>query len=251
MGKAVLYDSFMAKEDFIKLPRLYVDHELSDGGEIELSPPQTHYLRNVLRRGTADDVRVFNGRDGEWLAALDFGKKSVTARLRDHLKLQPPEKTETHLLFAPIKKDAMDFLIEKAVELGVTHLHPVLTQNTEVRRVNEDRVRTQIIEAAEQCERLTIPTLAAITSLSDIGSRWNSEINLYACIERRAANPLTGPFSKKTAFLIGPEGGFTEEEKEKLGKLKFVVPVNLGESILRAETAALLCLSARKLSNIR
>ncbi len=241
----------MAKDDFIKLPRLYVDHELSDGATIELSTQQAHYLRNVLRRATGDEVRLFNGRDGEWLGVLDISKKSATARPCKRLKSQPEEKTETHLLFAPIKKGAMDFLIEKAVELGVTHLHPVLTQNTEVRQVNEERLRAQIVEAVEQCERLTIPTLAAVTSLSDIGSHWNPAIKLYACIERRESSPLGGPFSEKSAFLIGPEGGFTKEEKEKLGKLSFVIPVTLGESILRAETAALFCLSARKLFDIR
>jgi 16S rRNA (uracil1498-N3)-methyltransferase len=241
----------MAKDDFIKLPRLYVDHELRGGAAIELSDAQAHYLRNVLRRGAGDEVRLFNSGDGEWLAELDISKKSAIARLHRQLKKQPDERKETHLLFAPIKKDAMDFLIEKAVELGVTHLHPVLTQNTEVRRVNEERLRAQIIEAAEQCERLTIPALGAVASFSDISSRWNSEIKLYACIERREADPLDGPFSEKSAFLIGPEGGFTEEEIEKLGKLSFVVPVSLGESILRAETAALFCLSARKLYDIR
>lgn len=241
----------MAKDDFIKLPRLYVDHELRDGATVGLSDAQTHYLRNVLRREAGDEVKLFNGCDGEWLAALDIGKKSATARLTRQLKSQPGEKTETHLLFAPLKKDALDFLIEKAVELGVTHLHPVLTQHTEVRRVNDERLRAQIVEAAEQCERMTIPELKAVNNLSDIISHWNSGIKLYACIERRDAVPLAGLFPEKTAFLIGPEGGFTEDEKDRLGKLDFVESASLGESILRAETAALFCLSARRLYDIK
>jgi 16S rRNA (uracil1498-N3)-methyltransferase len=239
----------MTKDGFIKLPRLYVDHELREGQALALSAPQAHYLRNVLRRGAGDNIRLFNGRDGEWTAALEMpDKKLVVARLGKKLKKQPADKTETHLLFAPLKKGAMDFLIEKAVELGVTHLHPVLTQNTEARRLNEDRLRAQILEAAEQCERLTLPELAAPEDLHKKLAGWDGSVLLYACIERVGAKKLAGPFPEKTAFLIGPEGGFTADEKQKTAALSYVIMTDLGEAILRAETAAIFCLSARLLA---
>jgi 16S rRNA (uracil1498-N3)-methyltransferase len=235
-------------DDFIKLPRLYVDRELRVGQALALSAPQAHYLRNVLRRSAGDNIRLFNGRDGEWAAALEMpDKKLVAARPAKKLKEQPSDKTETHLLFAPLKKDALDVLIEKAVELGVTHLHPVLTQNTEARRLNEVRLRAQIIEAAEQCERLTLPVLAAPEDLSKKLAGWDQNTPLYACLERAGAEKLAGPFLPKAAFLIGPEGGFTAAEKQKIAALPYVISADLGAAILRAETAALFCLSARLL----
>ncbi|HEY8191628.1 MAG TPA: 16S rRNA (uracil(1498)-N(3))-methyltransferase [Alphaproteobacteria bacterium] len=231
----------MDSDGFIKLPRLYVESGLSAGGIITLPQEQAHYLRNVLRIGAGGRVRLFNGRDGEWAATVETsGKKEVSLRPEKKLKDQPPPPREVRLFFTPIKKARMDWLVEKAVELGVTHLHPVLTQNTDVRAINEERVRAQIIEATEQCERMDIPVLAPLQPLFTA----IQEHKILACVERTDAPPLHKvlPPSGPVAILIGPEGGFSAEEKEKLSAAPSVGIVSLGPRILRAETAALVAL---------
>jgi len=198
-----------------------------------------------MRRKPGDQLRLFNGRDGEWLATLEtLDKKAAIAVPVRLLRPQPQQNRQVHLLFAPLKKARMDILIEKATELGVTHLHPVLTRNTEVRQINEDRLRAQIIEAAEQCERLDIPALVPIKDLTALAG-WDKTIPLYACIERREGLPLLHvcKFGDTMAFLIGPEGGFSEDEAEKLAALPFISAVSLGDTVYRAETAALVCLA--------
>lgn len=240
----------MDSDGFIKLPRLYVESGLSAGGIITLPQEQAHYLRNVLRIGAGGRVRLFNGQDGEWTATVETsGKKEVSLRPERKLKSQPPPAREVRLFFAPIKKARMDWLVEKAVELGATHLHPVLTRNTDVRAINEERVRAQIIEAAEQCERMDIPTLAPLQPLFTAIQRRE----ILACVERTDAPPLRAilPDSGPAALLIGPEGGFSAEEKEKLSSDPSVRVVSLGVRILRAETAALvaLCQAERETSH--
>lgn len=227
----------------IKLPRLYVDSDLNAGTEIALAGDQAHYLRNVLRLRVGDGTRLFNGRDGEWRGTVDAeDKKRVSVRIETILRKQLASSPETHLYFAPIKKVRMDWLIEKAVELGATHLHPVLTQNTEVRGLNEDRIRAQIVEAAEQCERMDVPVLFSLKpmflSLPDAP--------LLACLERSGGAGLRESISAggSVAFLIGPEGGFTAEEKEKLQSSPHVTAISLGDRILRSETAAVMVLCA-------
>jgi 16S rRNA (uracil1498-N3)-methyltransferase len=218
-----------------KLPRLYVDRDLQPGQTLALPEAQAHYLRSVLRQVPGDAVRLFNGRDGEYKAVLDsVDKKSVTARCEILIRPQPEAAQPIHLLFAPIKKARLDFLIEKAVELGATHLHPIITQNTEVRTLNEDRLRLQIIEAAEQCERMDVPVLSPAQKLEDLPAFWSGE-TILACIERHDAPPLKSESAH--AILIGPEGGFTENETAFLGGLNFIRPVSLGPRILRSETA--------------
>lgn len=237
----------MSANEYIKLPRLYVDQDLSADTPVSFTADQAHYLKNVMRRQPGDRLRLFNGRSGEWLAALTTAdKKQATARLEKQLLPQPPQGRETHLLFAPIKKARMDFLIEKAVELGATHLHPVITQYTEVRQVNEERLRAQIVEAAEQCERLSVPALAPAKKLATLVSGWDKAIPVHACIERAEDAPLLQDcaLGERAAFLIGPEGGFAPEEIEMLRRIPAVRPVSLGSSIYRAETAALICLAA-------
>lgn len=206
-----------------------------------------------MRLKTGDIVRLFNGRDGEWQAVLDVtGKKDVSAQPERPTRPQPPAPPATHLVFAPLKKAAMDWMVEKAVELGATHLHPVLTQRTEARTLNRDRVHQHIIEAAAQCERLDMPGLGDLTPLSVFLANWPPDIPLYACLERdpdgRLLAPATGPAAGPVAYLIGPEGGFTPEEGEIIRRLPAARPVSLGPRILRAETAALAVLSVRLLS---
>lgn len=233
-------------DDVIKRPRLYVDHDLTVGSGVLLTPEHVHYLKNVLRCPPGGTLRLFNGRNGEWLATLEYtGKKTAQAVAVKNLLPQPAAARSVHLVFAPIKKARMDWLIEKAVELGATHLHPVLTQNTDVRALNDERLRQQIIEAAEQCERLDVPVLHDVLKLDQVLGQWNKTIPLIACLERFDAMPLAHvlPEDGPIAFLIGPEGGFTRDEKDRLSAAPFIRPASLGPLILRSETAVCTALS--------
>lgn len=227
------------KDETFKLPRLYSAHPLSDKTLIPLTNGQAHYLNNVLRRKNGDFVRLFDGANGEWLGELtNLTKKEGHVSLIERLHPQPKQSRPIHLFFTPIKKHRMDWLIEKAVELGVSDFHPVITQNTEVRKVNENRLNQQIFEAAEQCERFEIPQLHILEKLENKLSTWADDIEIMACIERYNA-PLIHKAGIKTAspiaFLIGPEGGFTKDEKDKIAS--HTTAVSLGETILRCETA--------------
>ncbi len=226
--------------DLSKAPRLYVTQDLQPEALIVLPDTQAHYLKNVMRHEPGDDVRVFNGRDGEWHAVIELlEKKKAVLKLVAPTREQPPARRPVHLLFAPIKKPRLEWLIEKAVELGATDLHPVITQHTEMRQMNTERTQAQIIEAAEQCERLDIPTLHDITPIKSKLGNWPKDIPLLVGLERADAPlvkntlPATGPL----AFLIGPEGGWSAEERQWPENLPFLKPVSLGPDILRAETA--------------
>jgi 16S rRNA (uracil1498-N3)-methyltransferase len=235
----------MDKDETFKLPRLYTEYPLNHKGVIPLTSGQAHYLHNVLRRKTGDAVRLFDGVNGEWLGNIDkLDKKNGQVGLTEKIAEQPSGQNRVHLLFCPIKKHRMDWLIEKAVELGVTDFHPILTQNTEVRKINEERIRQQIFEAAEQCERFEIPLLHEIEKLDKVLSEWPETIEILSCLERYDAERIQ-PVMHDIAILIGPEGGFTREEKEKIAFK--TTPVSLGETVLRCETAvvkALVLLSA-------
>lgn len=236
----------MSKDDYFKLPRLFVDAPLGADMAVPLNPDQAHYLHTVLRRTNDDLVRLFNGRDGEWACRLhDLGKKSGVALAIEHIKPQPEPSPGIHLFFAPIKKARLDWLVEKAVELGATHLHPVITQNTENRTLNEARLRQQIFEAAEQCERLDIPVLCNTAKLYNI----HAEGTMLACIERGEPKPITQalPANGAISILIGPEGGFTDAEAQWIGEQKNWIQTNLGSRILRCETAVCVALSACQL----
>lgn len=232
---------------YYKYPRLFIDFPLIDKGDVPLEQPHVHYLKNVLRKEVGQGLRIFNGRDGEWLAEVsELSKKLGVAALQKKTQDQPEHERKIHLIFSPIKKQRMDFVIEKAVELGVTDIHPVLMKRTENRKLNTDRIESQIIEAAEQCERLTIPTLHPLIDLRKFLSDWKEDTTIYACIERIDTKPLhdySETFEEKSAFLIGPEGGFDDEEIHHITAHKATKPVTLGPKILRAETAALYCLS--------
>ncbi len=227
-----------------KLPRLYISSDISGAPFLTLNTDQTHYIRNVMRMNISDQVRIFNGRDGEWTAQIkELSKKAALLEPVKQIKKQPPARARVHLLFAPIKKQRMDFLVEKAVELGATDLHLVLTHHTEARKINEERIAGQIIEATEQCERLDIPTLHPLTKLDIKIVQWPKDITILAALEREDAPPLRDiQKAEKTAFLIGPEGGFNKDEKQMLKTFPYVKAVSLGKNILRAETAALACL---------
>jgi len=236
-------------------PRLYVTAPLAAGAAIPLESGQAHYLRTVLRRSAGEPVLLFNGRDGEWLAELDaLGKASGTAVVRQCRRPQVPEP-DLWLLFAPVKGDRVDFVAEKATELGVLVLQPVLTRRSVVRRVNLDRLSARAAEAAEQCGRLTVPTVRPLMRLTDALDGWEAKRRLLVCAEAGEARPLTtvlgeerergadrGPASS-WAVLVGPEGGFAADELDWLIRPPFVTPVGLGPRLLRSETAALAALA--------
>ncbi|MCW8836217.1 MAG: 16S rRNA (uracil(1498)-N(3))-methyltransferase [Rhodospirillales bacterium] len=233
--------------------RLYVATPLSENAPVSLQPAQAHYLRNVLRMQAGDAIAVFNGRDGEWLVEIDrLDKKGGEGHAIRLLRDQRAEP-DLWLLFAPIKKARLDFVVEKAVELGVSGLFPVMTANTSVGRVNTDRLRAQAAEAAEQCERLSVPMVAESMSLKEILADWPAGRVLLVLDERGdAAVPIAEAFSRlndeqgrpvPAAILVGPEGGFASSELDALGKLPIVRRISLGSRILRAETASVSALA--------
>jgi 16S rRNA (uracil1498-N3)-methyltransferase len=216
--------------------RLYVDAPLYAGAAVPATPAQAHRLAVVMRRRAGDALRLFNGRDGEWdgrIAALRRGQATLLA---ERLRRAQVDEPGPALLFAPLKRGATDLVAEKATELGATLLQPVLTARTVSQRVAVDRLALIAAEAAEQCERLTIPRIATPDSLAALVAAWPAEQRLAVAVERLDA-PLAVPPAE--ALLIGPEGGFAPTELDLLRSCTFVVVVSLGPRILRAETAAI------------
>lgn len=228
--------------------RLFVPAPLAAGAEIALPRPQAHYLSVVMRAAAGDEVLVFNGRDGEWGARVAaLGKSGGTLVAGRQTRPQAPEP-DLWLLAAPIKRDRVDLVAEKAAELGASRLWPVFTRRTVPGRVNTERLAAHLTEAAEQCERLTVPDLAEPAALDKVLAGWDPARILLFLAERSAAPPLSEalsslPAGTKLAVLAGPEGGFTPEEHRHLAGLPFVRPVSLGPRILRAETAAIAALA--------
>ena len=219
------------------LPRLFVDETLSEGAALTLEGPPANYLANVLRLGPGAGVKLFDDRTGEWLAEIsEAGRKRVSLAVTRRLRGREPVP-DLWLLFAPIKRGRIDWLVEKATELGVARLVPVLTRRTVVDRLNLDRLRAHAVEAAEQCERTALPELAEPQKLGALLAGWPEERSLIFADEA-GGEPLAaapGP----AAILIGPEGGFTGEERAAIRALPQARPVSLGPRILRADTAAL------------
>jgi len=227
-------------------PRLYCSDFRKNFDSLDLSENQSHYLKNVLRKKTGDKIRIFNSEQGEWLTEIKTeSKKGVTLNCLKQIRPPNLDSIQRHLIFSPIKKDRQDFLIEKAVELGVTHLHPVLFARSIIRDIKPERITSQIIEAAEQCERMTIPILSPILDLKKKLKDWNKNLLIYAAIERSNVPALIthSPFTHDCTFLVGPEGGITEDENKLFSKMNYIHPISLGKNILRSETAALYGLS--------
>jgi 16S rRNA (uracil1498-N3)-methyltransferase len=228
--------------------RLHVTTDLAAGLSIGLDPAQAHHVKAVLRLASGDTVALFNGRDGEWLGRVDgVGKGWCSVALQERLRPQADEG-DLWLAFAPIKRARIDFLVEKATELGVSELRPVYTERTIVDRVNLDRLRANAVEAAEQTERLTVPALREPEPLAKVLARWPAERRLLLCDESGTspsiAEALRGAPQGPWAVLTGPEGGFSQTELDALKKLPFVCAVGLGPRVLRADTAALAALAA-------
>ncbi len=230
-----------------RLQRLFVDAPLSADSLYEVSSEQFNYLANVLRLEAGAKVLVFNGRDGEWLAEITFpSRKKIVLQPIEQTR-QQPETSDLHYLFAPLKVGRLDYLVQKAVEMGAGTMQPVMTQHVQGKITNLDRLRANVTEAAEQCGVLSIPEVCEPRKLADILERWSEDRRIIFCDEGdEGQNPLpilAKVKEKKLALLVGPEGGFSEEERSLLRSLPYVTAIPLGPRILRADTAAVAALA--------
>jgi 16S rRNA (uracil1498-N3)-methyltransferase len=257
----------MPRYDF-RSPRLFIDAPLSEGATLVLEAAPAHYLADVLRLKAGDGVLVFNGRDGEWRAALAApAKKKFALALEERTRAQTAP-TNLHYLFAPLKRSRLDYMVQKAVELGAAKLAPVITRHTQAERVNAARLRANAIEAAEQCGILNLPEIAepapfarALASLEpgrilvfcDEDSPAGSPVDALAGYIARPSpivdnvgadhRPPSGPTTPPIAVLVGPEGGFADDERAALLARPNTLRLSLGPRILRADTAAVAALA--------
>jgi 16S rRNA (uracil1498-N3)-methyltransferase len=227
--------------------RLFVEAALAPGAMIECTPAQANYLGNVMRLGVGDRLLVFNGRDGEWLARLAMAKKGRCVLETAEMTREQTGGPDIHYLFAPLKKARLDYMVQKATELGVGVLQPVITRRTIADRVNSERMRANAIEAAEQCGVLRLPEVREPEKLSSVLKDWPADrILIFADEAASIVSPLEalGAVPKgPAALLIGPEGGFDPAEREALRALPFVRAISLGPRVMRADTAAVAALA--------
>jgi len=237
----------MTLYDF-RAPRLFVDAPLAAGATVALARDQSNYLGNVLRLAAGATVLVFNGRDGEWRAAISGRKRA------DTLEILNPVRPQDHLrdlayVFAPLKHARLDYMVQKAVEMGASRLQPVMTRFTQAARVNVDRMRANVVEAAEQCGILTLSSVAEPVSLDKFLTQREPQRLLVFCDEAaEQAGPLpalerVGTKGQGIDVLVGPEGGFAEEERSLLLRQPSILRLSLGPRILRADTAAVAALA--------
>lgn len=229
------------------MQRIYINNPIDLNTTIALSKPQSHYIKNVLRGQVEDNILVFNGRDGEFKGKIISLGKAVEINIIEKNKEQETEQVNLTLIFAPIKFGRIDYLVQKATELGVSKLQPVFTGRTIVKRINLERLRANIIEATEQSERLTIPEIGDAIDLEDVINQ-NKDMKILLCDETLKGKPiydvLTGlDKDGNYGILIGPEGGFTQKELASLHECSNITPVSLGKRILRADTAAVASLA--------
>ncbi len=227
--------------------RLHLAETLTQGGVVETGPDRAHYLGAVLRMGSGDALRVFNAVDGEFAAVIEeIGRRRCTIRLHARTRVPAPEP-DLWLVFAPIKRARIDFLAGKATELGVSALWPVYTARTNVARVGLERLRANAAEAAAQCGRLSVPEVFAPASLEAVLAGWPDARRLYWCDEtgrgRAAARVFDHGAPGPAAVLVGPEGGFAEDERARLRAHRRVAAIDLGPRLMRTETAAFAALA--------
>jgi 16S rRNA (uracil1498-N3)-methyltransferase len=230
-----------------RIPRLYVEAPLATDTAIALSRQQAHYVANVMRLKSGDALRLFNGRDGEWLCTIETAGKreaAVTCTEQTARHRLPPD---LDYLFAPLKHARLDYMAQKATEMGARRLRPVFTERTVAQRVNLDRLKANTIEAAEQCNMVSVPEVLPLEPLDAVLARWDPARRLIVCDE---AAPIADPLATlkalppgPLALLVGPEGGFSEAEAEGLRALAFVTTISLGPRVMRADTAAVAALA--------
>src|ERR1700733_15134391 len=237
----------MARTDF-RTPRLYVSQDLTDGAEVKLHPQRTNYLGNVLRLGAGAPVLLFNGRDGEFAASLTTSSHKAALLAVGAGTRAQAEPPDVDYLFAPLKHARLDYMAQKAVEMGARSLRPVITRHTQVSRVNLERLRANAIEACEQCGVIWIPEIAQVEPLTDALKRWPRERLLVFCDEEAdPASPLDTLANARVdggvSLLIGPEGGFDDAERAAILSAPRVLRLSLGPRLLRADTAAVAALA--------
>jgi 16S rRNA (uracil1498-N3)-methyltransferase len=230
-----------------KLQRLFVKSKLAAGANIELAKDQAHYIGNVLRLKQGDRLLLFNGADGEWCAQLStIGKKRNEARIEHQTRLQG-QGPDLHYLFAPLKRARLDYVAQKATELGASVLRPVITRHTVAERVKTDRLLANAIEAAEQCGILRVPEVMEPETLPKLLDAWDAaRILIFADEAAPHASPIEALQARAPgplAVLVGPEGGFDREERAALLAKSFVLPISLGPRVMRADTAAVAALA--------
>jgi 16S rRNA (uracil1498-N3)-methyltransferase len=230
-----------------KMQRLFVEAALAADARFEANPAQFNYLANVLRLGEGARILVFNGRDGEWAAALTFaGKKKLSLVCKTQERAQTP-LPDLHFLFAPLKVGRLDYLVQKAVEMGAGVIQPVITQFTQNHRVSLEKLQANALEAAEQCGILAVPQVREAVRLEVLLDGWDGSRRIVFCDEdHQTHNPLSalGAVTERhLALLVGPEGGFSNDERKTLRSLPFVTAIPLGPRILRADTAAVAALA--------
>ena len=240
----------MPRYDF-RTPRLFVEAALEAAARVEIDHAQANYLVNVLRLRAYDAVLLFNGRDGEWRARLVPGKRRATLLVEVQARPQTAP-ADLHYAFAPLKHARLDYLVQKAVEMGVSRLQPVLTRHTQAARVNEARMGANAVEAAQQCGILTLPEIAPPVSFDRfLAERGEDRLLVFCDEDAEVADPVaalaarSGPGGRPLplALIVGPEGGFVDEERTALLGLRNVVRIALGPRILRADTAAVAALA--------
>ncbi|MBM3544296.1 MAG: 16S rRNA (uracil(1498)-N(3))-methyltransferase [Alphaproteobacteria bacterium] len=230
-----------------KLHRLFVKAPLHAGAEIEIEDEQAHYLLNVLRLKQADKLLLFNGNDGEWCARLSAVSKKKAQAVLEHQMRAQEEGPDLHYLFAPLKRARLDYMAQKATEMGASVLRPVITRRTVAEKVKTSRLVANAIEAAEQCGILSVPEVREPEKLAKILETWDpARLLIFADEAAPSASPLEtlsaqGP--RPLALLIGPEGGFEPEERAALLAKPFVIPISLGPRVMRADTAAVAALA--------
>jgi 16S rRNA (uracil1498-N3)-methyltransferase len=244
----------MPRYDFITR-RLFVEQDLQSGTSVLLDRKQSNYLLNVLRHKHEDHILLFNGRDGEWLSKLEVtGRKSVSLTPFEQTRTQPKDSNLIYC-FAPLKKGRLDYMVQKAVEMGAGKLQPVITEFTQNASISRDKINANIVDAAQQCGIISLPRCCEPVKFNDLLANWNNETRLIFCDEGSLSqNPLEALGTLKIehtareeprslAVLIGPEGGFSESERRALHAKEFVTAIPLGPRVLRADTAAVAALA--------
>jgi 16S rRNA (uracil1498-N3)-methyltransferase len=239
----------MPKYDF-NAQRLCVPAPLAEGAEIPLDKQQSNYLLNVLRLADGANILIFNGQDGEWQARLKLASRKSATLIPERLVRPQTQPCDLHYLFAPLKHARLDYMVQKAVEMGASRLIPVLTRRTQVSRINIERMRANAIEAVEQCGILNIPDCDEPVALDRLLAKWPADRRLIFCDEGEdVRDPITALRSKiganpaPLAVLIGPEGGFDEGERRLINSVPQAIAISLGPRILRADTAAVAALA--------